>query len=65
MGHRNKIFIVYIWFWTCMVKPGCGRYPIIFLIIQRLLDTSLQNWHSDVMDNRKLETYSTYKMTFV
>ena len=47
-----------------MVKPGCGRYPIISRIIQRLLDTSLKNWHSDVMDNRKLETYSTYKIDF-
>ena len=34
------------------------------LFKQRLLDTSLQNWHSDVMDNRKLETYSTYKIDF-
>ena len=28
------------------------------------IDTSLQNWKSDVMDNRKLETYSTYKIDF-
>ena len=34
------------------------------LFKQRLLDTSLQNWHSDVMDTRKLETYSIHKINF-
>ena len=28
---------------------------------QRLMDTSSQDWHSDVLNSRKLELYSTYK----
>ena len=49
-----------------MVKPGCGRYPIISRIIHTdyQIRTSLQNWQSDVMDNRKLQTYYTYIIEF-
>ena len=36
----------------------------IEILKQRLLDTSLQDWHSDVMDNIKLEIYYTYKTEF-
>ena len=46
------------------LNQGVQDNPIISRCKQRLLDTSLQNWHSDVMDNRKLETYSTYKIDF-
>ena len=47
------------------LNQGVEDIPLFLeLFKQRLLDTSLQNWHSDVMDNRKLETYSTYKIDF-
>ena len=48
-----------------MVKPGCGRYPIISRIIQTEITRYILAKLARGCDGQsKLETYSTYKIDF-